>query len=182
MLDSCCMVFERNWKEDKSNRRAKSRNSISKLKNKLDSGSFECYLGTIWSRFPEDKWALFMYLDCQWFAWYRKVSYRENVLSWIKNKHIFSKKYVLVPIVCWGHWSLLILCHFGESLQSKTITPCMMLLDSLQMSDPMRLEPDIRKFVFNIYKAKGRPENKQTIYQIPLLVPKVITVQNVDIV
>ncbi|KAE8672615.1 Cysteine proteinases superfamily protein, putative isoform 2 [Hibiscus syriacus] len=84
---------------------------------------------TIWSRFPEDKRALFMYLDCQWFAWYRKASYRENVLSWIKKKQIFSKKYVLVPIVCW--------------------------------------------FVFNIYKAEGSPENKQTIYQITLLVPKV---------
>ncbi|KAE8657134.1 Cysteine proteinases superfamily protein, putative isoform 2 [Hibiscus syriacus] len=33
--------------------------------------------------------------------------------------------------------------------------------------------PDVNQFVFNIYKAEGRPENRQTIYQIPLLVPKV---------
>ncbi|KAE8698792.1 4-phosphopantetheine adenylyltransferase isoform 1 [Hibiscus syriacus] len=32
--------------------------------------------------------------------------------------------------------------------------------------------PDVNRFVFNIYKDEGRPENKQTIYQIPLLVPK----------
>ncbi|XP_039027594.1 probable ubiquitin-like-specific protease 2A [Hibiscus syriacus] len=157
----------------RSNRRFKSKNSIFKLKNKLDSGSFECYLRTIWSRFPEDKQTLFTYLDCQWFAWYRKAYYRKKFLSWIKRKEIFSKTYVLVPIVCWDHWSLLIFCHFGESLQSKTRTPCVLLLDSLQMSDPMRLEPDIRKFMFDIYKTEGRPENKQTIYGIPLLVPKV---------
>ncbi|KAE8674853.1 hypothetical protein F3Y22_tig00111708pilonHSYRG00062 [Hibiscus syriacus] len=33
--------------------------------------------------------------------------------------------------------------------------------------------PDVNRFVFNIYKVEGRPENKQTIYPIPLLVPKV---------
>ncbi|KAB1996524.1 hypothetical protein ES319_D13G237700v1 [Gossypium barbadense] len=156
-----------------SKRRVTRKKSTPKLKNKLDSGSFECYLETLWSRLPADKRDLFTRLDCQWFAWYRKASYREKVLSWVKRKEIFSMKYVLVPIVCWGHWSLLIFCHFGESLQSKTRTPCMLLLDSLQMSDALRLEADIRRFMFDIYKAEGRPENKQMIYQVPLLVPKV---------
>ncbi|KAG6683872.1 hypothetical protein I3842_12G034200 [Carya illinoinensis] len=72
------------------------------------------------------------------------------------GKHIFSKKYVFVPIICWSHWSLLIFCHFGESLQSKTRTPCMLLLDSLEMGNPRRLEPNIRKFVLDIYEAEGR--------------------------
>ncbi|XP_012465922.1 probable ubiquitin-like-specific protease 2A isoform X1 [Gossypium raimondii] len=157
----------------RSKRRVTRKKSTPKLKNKLDSGSFECYLETLWSRLPADKRDLFTRLDCQWFAWYRKASYREKVLSWVKRKEIFSTKYVLVPIVCWGHWSLLIFCHFGESLQSKTRTPCMLLLDSLQMSDALRLEADIRRFMFDIYKAEGRPENKQMIYQVPLLVPKV---------
>ncbi|RVW75312.1 hypothetical protein CK203_055343 [Vitis vinifera] len=73
----------------------------------------------------------------------------------------------------WNHWSLLILCHFGESLESKIRAPCMLLLDSLQMANPKRLEPNIRKFVFDIYKEEGRPESKQLISKIPLLVPKV---------
>ena len=47
-----------------------------------------------------------------------------------------------------NHWSLLIMCHFGESLESKIRAPCMLLLDSLQMVDPKRLEPNIRKYVF----------------------------------
>lgn len=45
-----------------------------------------------------------------------------------------------------SHWSLLIFCHFGESLQSKTRRPCMLLLDSLEMGNPRRVEPDIRKY------------------------------------
>ncbi|XVF54634.1 hypothetical protein PTKIN_Ptkin05aG0197000 [Pterospermum kingtungense] len=192
----------------RSKRQMESKNSISKQKTKMDDGAFQCYLENLWRTFPEDKRSAFAYFDCLWFALYRNSSFREKVLSWIKKKQIFSKKYVLVPIVCWSHWSLVIFCHFGESLQSKTKTPCILLLDSLQMANPMRLEPDIRKyvahlqklallleenskfpyvqyvflaarFVFDIYKAEGRPEEKQMIYRIPLLVPKVITIQDV---
>ncbi|KAF5476615.1 hypothetical protein F2P56_003348 [Juglans regia] len=104
---------------------------------------------------------------------FQKPHYKAKVITWIKKKQIFSKKFVFVPIVCWNHWSLLIFCHFGESLQSKTITPCMLLLDSLEMGNPRRLEPDIRKFAVDIYKAEGRPESKSSVYKIPLLVPKV---------
>ncbi|XP_059441704.1 probable ubiquitin-like-specific protease 2A [Corylus avellana] len=127
----------------------------------------------LWGSFSEDKRTSFTYLDCLWFHLYRRQPYKAKVLTWIKNKHIFSKKYVLVPIICWDHWSLLIFCHFGESLQSKTRTPCMLLLDSLLMANPRWVEPDIRKFVLDIYKAEGRPENEDFIYRIPLLVPKV---------
>ncbi|GAB2220737.1 hypothetical protein Droror1_Dr00008407 [Drosera rotundifolia] len=42
-----------------------------------------------------------------------------------------------------GHWSLLILCHFNEYLNSTARKPCMILLDSLQMADPRQLEPKI---------------------------------------
>ena len=46
------------------------------------------------------------------------------------------------------HWSLLIFCHSGESTKSETRTPCMLLLDSLEKANPRRLEPDIRKYVY----------------------------------
>jgi hypothetical protein len=143
----------------------------------------------LWGSFSEDKRTSFTYLDCLWFNLYRGQPHKAKVLTWIKKKHIFLKKYVLVPIICWlvlsinltakhyfsckcmgflfcclvslayrldwiflkchcfrGHWSLLIFCHFGESLQSKTRTPCMLLLDSLEMGNPRRVEPDIRKY------------------------------------
>uniref|UniRef100_A0A2P2JAB8 Ubiquitin-like protease family profile domain-containing protein n=1 Tax=Rhizophora mucronata TaxID=61149 RepID=A0A2P2JAB8_RHIMU len=156
-----------------SRRMFKSKNARSKLKKELDTAAFECYLETLWRSFSEDKKMSFTYLDCLWFAAYMNTYSKKNVLAWIKGKHIFSKKYVLVPIVYWSHWSLLIFCHFGENLQSENTTPCMLLLDSLEMANPRRLEPEIRKFVLDIYRSGGRPEDKQLISHIPLLVPKV---------
>ncbi|KAK4419679.1 hypothetical protein Salat_2380800 [Sesamum alatum] len=98
---------------------------------------------------------------------------RQRVLTWIKKEKIFSKRYVFVPIVLWSHWSLLIFCHFGESLESKTRTPCMLLLDSLHTLDPLRLEPLIRRLVLDIYETEDRPESKDMVQNIPLLVPQV---------
>lgn len=142
-------------------------------KQKLDSEAFECYFENLWKSFSEDKKTSFTYLDCLWFSLYMKPTTKVKVLTWIKKKHIFSKKYVFVPIVCWNHWSLLILCHFGENVQSETQRPCMLLLDSLEMADPKRLEPNIRKFVVDIFREEGRPENLNLLKKIPLLVPKV---------
>lgn len=101
-----------------------------------------------------------------------------------------------------NHWSLLILCHFGENRNSDTNQPCMLLLDSLQKMGPKRLEPQIRRldnffillfihvscnlnpmygwyavnlfrFVRDIYRSEGRKETDDFIYKIPLLIPKV---------
>lgn len=140
---------------------------------KLDTNLFESYLETLWKNISEDKRNSCTYLDCLWFSMYKKGSAKTKVLMWIKQKHIFSRKYVFVPIVCWRHWSLLILCHFGENFGSETRTPCMLLLDSLEMTNPKRLEPDIRKFVLDIFYSEGREEKEELISKIPLLVPKV---------
>ncbi|XP_048329583.2 uncharacterized protein LOC107418168 isoform X2 [Ziziphus jujuba] len=138
---------------------ADNADEVSKRTSKLDSGIFECYLENLWRSFPEDQRTSCTYFDCLWFTLYKKVPQRSKLLSWIKKKRIFSKKYVFVPIVC--------------CLQSESRTTCMLLLDSLEGADPRRLEPDIRKFIFDIYKAEGRPESKDQIRKIPLLVPKV---------
>ncbi|KAI4343657.1 hypothetical protein L6164_010979 [Bauhinia variegata] len=79
----------------------------------------------------------------------------------------------VVPLKPRDLWTLLILCNFGESSQSTTRTRCMLLLDSLEMADAKRFEPEIRKFVQDIYKTQGRPETKDAIYRIPFLVPEV---------
>ncbi|KAH9776652.1 ULP PROTEASE domain-containing protein [Citrus sinensis] len=114
----------------KNSSSVKCKDMITKRKkNKLDSGKFEHLLDNLWRSFSEDKKAGFTYLDSLWFDLYRKPSSKAKVLTWIKRKHIFSKKYVLVPIVCW--------------------------------------------FVMDIYKAEDRPETKELISRIPLLVPKV---------
>ncbi|RZB46664.1 hypothetical protein D0Y65_050628, partial [Glycine soja] len=48
----------------------------------------------------------------------------------------------------------------------------MLLLDSLEMADPRRLESEIRRFVLYIYKTRDRPETKHLESRIPFLVPK----------
>ncbi|CAI9094621.1 OLC1v1030387C4 [Oldenlandia corymbosa var. corymbosa] len=107
---------------------------------KLDDATFEEFRAHIWSTFPEESRKSFSYLDSLWFNLYaEEKAPKQKVLNWIKKKDILSTKYVLVPIVLWSHWSLLILCNFNPSLQSKS--PCMLLLDSLQQTDPTRLEP-----------------------------------------
>ncbi|KAI3849709.1 hypothetical protein MKW98_026623 [Papaver atlanticum] len=149
--------------------------------NQLDSNKFQFYLeDVLWSSFSAERKNSFAYLDCSWFSLYTKGLPKAKVLSWVKKRHIFSKKYVFVPLVCWSHWSLLILCHFGESLESTTTKPCMLLLDSLEIADPRRFEPDIRKFILDIYKVEGKPDHKKTIGKIPLLVPKVPQQRNKD--
>ncbi|XP_019227329.1 PREDICTED: uncharacterized protein LOC109208650 isoform X4 [Nicotiana attenuata] len=139
----------------------------------LGSWKFERYLESIWKWHPEDRKNSFTYLDSLWFSLYSERSHKAKVLNWITKKNIFSKKYIFVPIVMWGHWSLLIFCHLDESLQSKARSPCMLLLDSLQMANPERLEPGIRKFVLDVFKAEHRPESKDQIRKIPLMIPKV---------
>lgn len=47
-------------------------------------------------------------------------------------------------LICRSHWTLLILCHFSE--ESKSASPCMVLLDSLQSAN-QSLESEIRKYV-----------------------------------
>lgn len=140
---------------------------------KLNSIDFERYVVNICSKLPEDKKNSFECLDSMWFSSYTTKHFKPKVLRWIKNIDIFSKKYVFVPIVLWDHWCLLIFCHLGESLESESPTPCMLLLDSLQMADPLRFEPEIRKFVSDIFNIEERPESQQLINKIRLLVPKV---------
>ncbi|KAJ8771289.1 hypothetical protein K2173_026466 [Erythroxylum novogranatense] len=162
--------------QKRSKRRVKAKYSIPKLvtpKEKLNSGTFNCYFENLWRNFSKDKRAFFTYLDSLCFSMYMQASYRAKVMTLITKKQILSKKYVLVPIVYWSHWSLLIFCNFGESSQSNARTPCMLLLDSLEIANPRRFEPDIRKFVLDIYRSEGRASNKKMISKIPFLVPKV---------
>ncbi|GER40045.1 sentrin/sumo-specific protease [Striga asiatica] len=142
-------------------------------RGKLDSRKFEVYLENMWRCYTEEKKNSFTYLDSLWFSLYSKGACKEKVLSWIKKKNIFSKKYVFVPIVQWGHWFLLILCNFGENPEAKTKSRCMLLLDSLKEAHAKKLEPGIRRFVFDIFNAEERPENKNAVNKIPLRIPKV---------
>lgn len=127
-------------------------------RGKMNNGTFDDHLEKIWTSVSEDKKSSFALLDSMCFLFYKMG--RRWGLDAIKHKDIFSKKYVLVPILC---------C---ESACSEARTRCIVLLDSLDMG-VQEIEPDLRKFVFDIFEAVGRPEIKDVIYQIPLLAPKV---------
>ncbi|XP_041998128.1 ubiquitin-like-specific protease 1D [Salvia splendens] len=127
----------------------------------------------IWDGLPEAKVESATYFDPLWFEMYANRDRRANVLSWIKEKGILSKKCVFVPIVKWSHWSLLIMYNLGQSLDSETNAPCLLLLDSLQCRDPKRLEPSIRRLLIDIYESEERTESKKELQKIPLWIPEV---------
>ncbi|XP_010515166.1 PREDICTED: probable ubiquitin-like-specific protease 2A isoform X2 [Camelina sativa] len=154
----------------RSKRRIKCKYLASKLRKKLNSKAFVAYLES----FSDEKKNSFVYLDCLWFSMYKSENQniRSSVFDSIKTKQIFSKKYVFLPIVYWSHWTLLIFCNFGEDLDSDNT--CMLFLDSLQTTDSsQRLEPDIRKFVLDMYRTEGRTEDQRLVDEIPLHVPVV---------
>ncbi|KAL0379541.1 UNVERIFIED_CONTAM: hypothetical protein Sangu_0018400 [Sesamum angustifolium] len=166
------VTCESSLRSCRQSRRLKCSTKFVQKWEKLDSEKFEVYMESVWRSFTEDRKNVFTYLDSLWFSLYTKEPLKTKVLNWIKRKDIFSKTYVFVPIVQWGHWFLLIFCHFGESPQSTTKRRCMLLLDSLQKANSKQLEPGIRRFVFDIFKIEERPEKKELISKIPLLIPK----------
>lgn len=168
-----CEVVRPSLGRDRLRRKFSCGNEIFPQQGMMDTHTFQCCFENLWKSLSDEKRASFAYLDCLWFSLYLKTYSKEKVLEWIKKKQIFSKKYVIVPIVQWRHWSLLILCHMGGDLLSKTSTPCILLLDSLRKTNPKRLEPGIRKFILDLYKTEERPENRKQIYRIPFEVPKV---------
>ncbi|XP_073063241.1 uncharacterized protein [Primulina eburnea] len=155
-------------------RRARdSSNTGSTERTKLDSATFLHYFMHIWNDFSEEKLKSVAFFDPLWFNLYADERNRSMVLDWIKGIGIFLKKYVLVPIVLWSHWSLLIFCNLGEGLDSENGTPCLLLLDSLHAIGPKRLEPLIRRLLSDIYKIEGRTETREQLKKMPLLIPKV---------
>ncbi|XP_062197628.1 probable ubiquitin-like-specific protease 2B [Phragmites australis] len=165
--------FYDNLPQNSSTRNASSRRNKTN-QDKLDTDIFELYMEYLWKHIDEDKKSAYTYFDSLWFHMYNKGLNKSNILKWIKAKKIFSREYVFVPIVCWGHWSLLVLCHFNETNYSDAKKgPRMILLDSLNTTDPTRLQSDIRRFIVDIYKTEEREESKQFINKIRLEFPKV---------
>ncbi|KAB2020284.1 hypothetical protein ES319_D07G058500v1 [Gossypium barbadense] len=86
----------------RNKRRVNARNT--RQQGMLNSKQFSDCFEKIWKIFPDNQRASFTYLDCLWFSWYMDELFKEKVLVWISRKHIFTEKYVFVPIL---HWFLL---------------------------------------------------------------------------
>lgn len=165
--------FYDNLPQNRSARIATSRRDKAN-QDKLNTDIFELYMEDLWKNIDEDKKSAYAYFDSLWFYMYYCGQNIPNVLKWIKAKRIFSRQYVFVPIVCCGHWSLLVLCHFDEANCSDIKKgPRMIVLDSLKTADPTRFQSAIRKFIVDIYETEEREESKQFINKIRLEFPKV---------
>ncbi|KAM0879220.1 hypothetical protein ACQ4PT_034363 [Festuca glaucescens] len=143
-------------------------------KDKLDTEIFELCMEDVWTCIDPEKKSDYAYFDSLWFNIYMKENDKSNVLRWIKAKKIFSRRYVFVPIVCWGHWNLLVLCNFGETNYLGTEKgPRMLLLDSLKTDNLTWLRTSINRFVVDILKNEEREELEQFISQVELEFPEV---------
>ncbi|KAF7040107.1 hypothetical protein CFC21_050030 [Triticum aestivum] len=74
----------------------------------------------------------------------------------------------------WGHWSLLVLCNFGDTNYLGTPKgPRMLLLDSLRTTQPKRLPSVINSFITDILKTEEREDIGQFTNQVHLEFPEV---------
>ncbi|MQM05501.1 hypothetical protein Taro_038312, partial [Colocasia esculenta] len=83
----------------------------------------------------------------------------KKMLTWVKDKEVFLKKYSFTTICMWGHWSLVILCHEEEDDVSF-----IMLLDSLHSIDPTKLD---------IYATKKKAVIADAMSSIDISIPSV---------
>ncbi|XP_051179798.1 probable ubiquitin-like-specific protease 2B [Lolium perenne] len=154
------------------NKRSSRRHKTSK--DKLDTEIFEMCMEDVWTCIDPEKMTDYAYFDSLWFNIYTNENDKSNVLRWIKAKKIFTRRYVFVPIVGWGHWSVLVLCNFGETKYLGTEKgPRMLLLDSLKTKKPTRLRTAINRFVVDNLKNEEREEIEQFINEVELEIPEV---------
>ncbi|MQM20212.1 hypothetical protein Taro_053228, partial [Colocasia esculenta] len=76
------------------------------------------------------------------------------------------------PKVMGGHWNLLVLCNLGKSFNNNC-SLCMILLDSLLIAEPLKVEPMVRRLVRDLYHTEGKLASARTIGSILLLLPQV---------
>ncbi|KAK1385154.1 hypothetical protein POM88_022889 [Heracleum sosnowskyi] len=150
----------------------KRKRPVSRINSEqLSTAEFEAYVQIVWKKIPITLRYRCLCIDSLYFKAYMERNKRENVISWMVRDGSFAQRYVFVPICQANHWSLLILCNFGKDF-NNTARPCILLLDSLETREE-NIEPDVRKFVFAMYK-KWKPESSsQHIHNIPFRKPKV---------
>lgn len=128
-------------------------------KGMLDDEFFELYMKDLWTGIDPEKKSDYSYLDSLWLDMYIIGKHKSKVLKWVKAKKIFTRRYVFIHVVYWGHWSLLVLCNFDETNYLGTPKgPHMLLLDSLRTTQPKRLPAVINSFIIDILKTEEREE------------------------
>jgi len=89
------------------------------------------------------------------------------VVRWTKDLDIFSKKFVLVPIVEHLHWSMAFVCNLdcleefvrwrrqgGRAQSPPPRAPCVLFMDSLNMHTPSTVAANLRAWLKHEWRAK----------------------------
>uniref|UniRef100_A0A164Y9F0 Ubiquitin-like protease family profile domain-containing protein n=1 Tax=Daucus carota subsp. sativus TaxID=79200 RepID=A0A164Y9F0_DAUCS len=159
-------------KQSKSQKRLKQ-NSDDEVQEQLSTLVFDDYWSLIWKRIPSER--------IEGCVYYHPLSFRSNLpeksvkklKKWVSRQKVFSSRYVFIPMCQSNHWNMLIICNIGEDMNSETNSPCMFLLDSLQIGEATRLEPRLREFVFHLYESGNRKESAEEIFNIPYNIPSI---------
>lgn len=134
----------------------------------LSTKKFDEHQSAIWKIIPSNKIEGCVCFDPLWYNRYamKKSDSINRVMQWISNESVFEKRYVFVPLCQANHWNLVVLCNLGHDLNS-TRSPCILLLDSLQTTNPKMLEAEIRRFVIDIYKNEHREGYDDICFMVP---------------
>ena len=116
--------------------------------------------------------------------------YQKNLKQWTKDIDIFSKDYIIIPIVKDFHWYLVILCHIGNlSMTSQSNghssdrnaheKPTIIVLYSLSNNQPRsEVSKAIFKYLQLEYKEKRQASENFNMNSLRELFPKVPMQQN----
>ncbi|MQM07905.1 hypothetical protein Taro_040747 [Colocasia esculenta] len=111
----------------------------------------------------------FEIFDSLWFTFCRLTSDGVNRIKSIVHKNsLLEKSYSLLPICIWNHWQLVVICNKRDNNM-----PFLMLLDSLHMGEPTRIENELKNFLKIAYEGKEMRAVADELKVIDLHVPKV---------
>ncbi|MQM04974.1 hypothetical protein Taro_037779 [Colocasia esculenta] len=135
----------------------------------LDTLIFQEHVEYLWGVIPSTLLKCFEIFDSLWFNFCRLTSDRVNrIKSIVQKNSLLEKSYSLLPICKWNHWKLVVICNKGDN-----DIPFLMLLDSLHMGEPTRLENELKNFLKIAYEGKEMRAVADELKVIDLYVPKV---------
>ena len=82
------------------------------------------------------------------------------VAKWTKKVNLWSKDFVFIPINEDNHWSLITvvrpeLCLSSDPINDDDHQPCLLVMDSLGMHDPVKFSKIIKNYLVDEYEARS---------------------------
>ncbi|BBH09216.1 Cysteine proteinases superfamily protein [Prunus dulcis] len=84
----------------------------------------------------------------------------QRVLKWTRKVNVFEKDYIFIPVNYRLHWSLIVICHPDEEIESSPKVPCILHMDSIRGSH-RGLKNLVQRYLCEEWKEKhgGTAEN-----------------------